>query len=152
MKTIKLSAASRSLAEYAADLSNEIVVLTDRDRPVAAIVPLKGLDPEAVALSGHPEFMKIVARSRADFRRGRHALAAERRYARSFQRVRSQPGKLKRHVQHEQRVVHEIAVRQPPRLLYQSEQPLEPAALHPSRRLAQDVRVDIERCAGGNER
>ena len=81
MKTIKLSAASRTLAEYAADLSNEIVVVTDRDRPVAAIVPLKGLDPEAVALSGHPDFMKIIARSRAEFRGGRTISVADMRAA-----------------------------------------------------------------------
>lgn len=71
MKTIKLSEASRSLAEYAADLRDEIVVLTERNRVVAAIVPLKKTDRESVALSGHPEFLKIIERSRADFRRGR---------------------------------------------------------------------------------
>ena len=71
MKTIKLSQASRPLAEYAADLRDEIVVLTERNRVVAAIVPLKKADRESVALSGHPEFLKIIERSRADFRRGR---------------------------------------------------------------------------------
>ena len=81
MKTIELSAASRPLAEYVADLLNDIVVLTDRDKPVAAIVPLKGLDPEAVALSGHPEFMNIIARSRAEFRRGRTISLADMRAA-----------------------------------------------------------------------
>ena len=86
MKTIKLSAASRTLAEYAADLSNEIVVLTDRDRPVAAIVPLKGLDPESVALSGHPEFLRIIARSRAEFRRGQTMSLADMRAAFANQR------------------------------------------------------------------
>lgn len=71
MKTIKLSQASRPLAEYAADFRDEIVVLTERNRAVAAIVPLKKTDRESVALSGHPEFLKIIERSRADFRRGR---------------------------------------------------------------------------------
>ena len=68
MKTIKLSQASRPLAEYAADLGDEIVALTERNRAVAAIVPLKKTDRESVALSGHPEFLKIIERSRADFR------------------------------------------------------------------------------------
>lgn len=71
MKTIKLSQASRSLAEYAADLGDEIVILTQRNRMVAAIVPLKKIDRESVALSGHPEFLRIIERSRADFRSGR---------------------------------------------------------------------------------
>ena len=75
MTTIKLSQASRSLAEYAADLGDEIVVVTDGDKPVAAIVPLKGTDRESLALSGHPEFLDIIKRSRADFRNGRHAVA-----------------------------------------------------------------------------
>ena len=71
MKTIKLSEASRPLAEYAADLRDEIVVLTERNRPVAAIVPLKKTDRESLALSAHPGFLNIIERSRADFRGGR---------------------------------------------------------------------------------
>ena len=71
MKTIKLSQALRPLAEYAAALRDEIVVLTERNRVVAAIVPLKKADRESVALSRHPEFLKIIERSRADFRSGR---------------------------------------------------------------------------------
>jgi antitoxin (DNA-binding transcriptional repressor) of toxin-antitoxin stability system len=71
VKTIELSQASRPLAEYAADLRDEIVVLTKRNRVVAAIVPLKKTDRESVALSAHPEFLQIIERSRADFRSGR---------------------------------------------------------------------------------
>lgn len=71
MRTIKLSAASRSLAAYASELTDEIVVLTSRNRPIAAVVPLRGLDPEGIRLSGHPTFLKIVSRSRAEARRGR---------------------------------------------------------------------------------
>ena len=77
MKTIKLSTASRTLADYAAELSDEIVLLTERDKPVAAIVPLKGIDPESIALSAHPGFLKIIARSRAQFRRSQTMSLAE---------------------------------------------------------------------------
>ena len=70
MKTIKLSNASRPLAEYARELDAEIMVLTDGNRPVAAIVPLKGVDQEALALSGHPEFLDVIARARAEFAAG----------------------------------------------------------------------------------
>ena len=98
MKTIKLSRASRTLAEYAAELTDEIVVLTDRNRPVAAIVPLKRFDRESVALSGHPEFLKIIARSRAEFRRGQTISLAEMRAAFSAGRSpkRLQPTKARR--------------------------------------------------------
>ena len=71
MKTIKLSQASKPLAEYAANLRGEIVVLTEHDKPVAAIVPLKSSDHESLALSGHPEFLELIARSRAEFQQGR---------------------------------------------------------------------------------
>ncbi|HEY6360836.1 MAG TPA: hypothetical protein VIX63_07005 [Vicinamibacterales bacterium] len=59
MKTLELSAASRTLAEYAAQLSDEIVLLTERNRAIAALVPLQGLDRESIALSSHPAFLKL---------------------------------------------------------------------------------------------
>ena len=70
MKTIKLSKASRPLAEYARELNEDIMVLTDGNMPVAAIVPLKGVDRESLALSAHPEFLNLIARSRAEFAAG----------------------------------------------------------------------------------
>ena len=71
MKTIKLSQASRSLAEYASELGDEIVIVTSRARAVAAIVPLRSTDRESLALSSHPEFLDIVQQSRAAARAGR---------------------------------------------------------------------------------
>jgi antitoxin (DNA-binding transcriptional repressor) of toxin-antitoxin stability system len=70
VKTMKLSRASRPLTEYAAELRGEVLVLTQRSRPVAAVVPLKGVDRESLALSSHPEFLELIARSRAEIRRG----------------------------------------------------------------------------------
>ena len=71
MKRINLSSAGRPLAEYAAALRDEIVLLTKRNRPVAAIVPLKNVDRESLALSPHPEFLELIAHSRAEFAAGR---------------------------------------------------------------------------------
>ena len=71
MKRIKLSSAVRPLAEYATDLGDEIVVLTKNNRAVAAIVPLKNVDRESLALSSHPEFLQVIAQSRAEFAAGR---------------------------------------------------------------------------------
>jgi antitoxin (DNA-binding transcriptional repressor) of toxin-antitoxin stability system len=99
VKTIKLSTASRTLAEYAAELSDEIVLLTKHDQPVAAIVPLKGVDRESIALSAHPEFLRIIARSRAQVRRGQTISLAEMRAAFGVERSpnkRSQPTKARR--------------------------------------------------------
>ncbi len=71
MKRINLSSADRPLAEYAADLRDEIILLTKRNRAVAAIVPLKNVDRESLALSHHPEFLELIAQSRAEFAAGR---------------------------------------------------------------------------------
>jgi antitoxin (DNA-binding transcriptional repressor) of toxin-antitoxin stability system len=71
MRTIQLSQASRPLAEYADELDGEIVVLMKRNRPVAAIVPLRNVDRESLSLSTNPKFLKLIQRSRADFAAGR---------------------------------------------------------------------------------
>jgi antitoxin (DNA-binding transcriptional repressor) of toxin-antitoxin stability system len=71
VKSINLASARRPLADYADDLGDEIVVLTKGDRPVAAIVPLRNIDRESLLLSQHPDFLKIIARSRAELAAGR---------------------------------------------------------------------------------
>lgn len=71
MKSINLASAHRPLADYAADLGDEILVLTKGDRAVAAIVPLKNIDRESLVLSQHPEFLAIIAQSRAELAAGR---------------------------------------------------------------------------------
>lgn len=70
MKTIKLESASRSLAAYAKELDDQIVVVTDRNKPVAAVVPLKNVDRESLALSSHPEFLEIIEKLRRQFAAG----------------------------------------------------------------------------------
>jgi len=70
MKTIQLSNASRPLAEYARELKDEVLAVRDAGGPVAAMVPLKGVDRESLALSAHPEFLDLIARSRAQFAAG----------------------------------------------------------------------------------
>jgi hypothetical protein len=53
VKRLKLSSAVRPLADYIADFGDETVVLTEGNRAVAAIVPLKNVDRESLALSQH---------------------------------------------------------------------------------------------------
>lgn len=81
MKTIKLTSASRSLAEYAKELDDQIVVVTDRNKPVAAVVPLKNVDRESLALSSHPEFLEIITKSRRQFATGKTRSLEEMRRA-----------------------------------------------------------------------
>jgi antitoxin (DNA-binding transcriptional repressor) of toxin-antitoxin stability system len=71
MKKVSLGQASRSLGEYAAELEDEIVVVTKGRRPVAALVPLKNVDRESLALSTHPGFLKLIQRARAEVAGGK---------------------------------------------------------------------------------
>jgi antitoxin (DNA-binding transcriptional repressor) of toxin-antitoxin stability system len=73
MKTIEISKASKPLSEYALELGDDIIVLTSRDKPVAAIVSLRKVDEESLRLSTHPEFMELVEKAREEFRRGETA-------------------------------------------------------------------------------
>ena len=68
MKTIELSEASRPLSDYAEELDEEIIVLTSKKKPVAALVSLKDVDRESLALSTSPEFMAIIEAAREEFR------------------------------------------------------------------------------------
>jgi antitoxin (DNA-binding transcriptional repressor) of toxin-antitoxin stability system len=79
VKKLPLSSAVRPLAEYVADFGEETVVLTEGHRAVAAIVPLRNVDRESLVLSQHPEFLELVARSRADFAAGRTISMGEMR-------------------------------------------------------------------------
>jgi hypothetical protein len=66
MKTIELSTATKPLAEYAEEIGDEIVVLTRQKKPVAAIVSLKHIDAESLALSTNAEFMEIIEQARQE--------------------------------------------------------------------------------------
>ena len=70
MKTIELSTATRPLAEYTDEIGDEMVVLTNHSKPVAAIVSLKHLDSESLALSMNAEFMEIIEQARREVAAG----------------------------------------------------------------------------------
>jgi antitoxin (DNA-binding transcriptional repressor) of toxin-antitoxin stability system len=71
VKRLKLSSAVRPLAAYVAEFGNETVLLTEGKRAVAALVPLKNVDQESLALSQHPEFLELIGRARGEFAAGR---------------------------------------------------------------------------------
>jgi len=70
VKRLRLSTAVRPLADYVADFGDETLVLTEGNRAIAALVPLRNVDRESLALSHHPEFLDLIARSRAEFAAG----------------------------------------------------------------------------------
>ena len=73
MKRVSIGQASRTLAQYTSELNDEIVVITKGNRPVAALVPLKSGNRNSLALSTHPEFLKLIRRSRAEVAAGKTA-------------------------------------------------------------------------------
>jgi antitoxin (DNA-binding transcriptional repressor) of toxin-antitoxin stability system len=77
MKTVDLSKASASLSEYVRGLSKGTIIVTSRKKLVAALIPLKGADREAIALSTDPKFLKLIEKSRRQAREGRTISLAE---------------------------------------------------------------------------
>ena len=71
MKAIDLAAASKSLSQYASELGDETIVLMSDQTPVAALVSLKKVDRESLALSTNPEFLALMESARQEFRAGK---------------------------------------------------------------------------------
>ncbi len=71
MKTLDLQDASKPLADYAVKLGSDSIVITLNNKPVAALVSLKGVERESLALSLHPTFRRIIRRARAETKRGK---------------------------------------------------------------------------------
>ena len=68
MKTVEKQDATRTLADYTADIQAGPVVVTDHGRPVAALVPIENADLETVALSTNRQFLDLIERSRSRVR------------------------------------------------------------------------------------
>jgi PHD/YefM family antitoxin component YafN of YafNO toxin-antitoxin module len=77
MRTIELTTASRPLSDYARDLGDEVVILTSRRKPVAALVSLSNIERETLALGMSAEFMEIIRRAREEFSSGRRLSLGE---------------------------------------------------------------------------
>lgn len=65
MKSIERTDATASLAEYAAEIGKDPLVITSHGQPVAALVPIENADMETVALSTNREFLDLIERSRS---------------------------------------------------------------------------------------
>jgi antitoxin (DNA-binding transcriptional repressor) of toxin-antitoxin stability system len=64
MKTLDLEAASGSLAEYARRLDGKPVVVTCNGQPIAALVPIDGMDLESLSVGTSPDFLDLIERAR----------------------------------------------------------------------------------------
>lgn len=64
MKTIDVSDAQGSLAEYVRHKDEFPLVITEGGEPVAALLAVPNADVETISLSTSPEFLAIIERSR----------------------------------------------------------------------------------------
>lgn len=71
LKKIKMTEASAPLKDYAGQLGGLPLIVTSRGKPVAALVPIEGVDLESLSLSTNPDFIELIERSRRDFKEKR---------------------------------------------------------------------------------
>jgi prevent-host-death family protein len=65
MKTIEITKATGSLADYAKQVNKEPIIVTVEGRPTAALLPIENADVETATLSTNPQFIALIERSRA---------------------------------------------------------------------------------------
>ena len=68
MKVVETTDATRSLADYAAEIEGGPVVVTNHGQPVAALIPIENADLETVSLSTNRQFLDLIERSRVRVR------------------------------------------------------------------------------------
>jgi antitoxin (DNA-binding transcriptional repressor) of toxin-antitoxin stability system len=71
MKAMKLPKEIQSFLDVAEALEEETLVFTKKKRPVAALVSLRKVDRESLALSRSPQFLKIIETARKEVRAGK---------------------------------------------------------------------------------
>ena len=71
MKAIKLPKDLESVLKAVETSNEDAVVFTHRKKPVAALVSLRNVDRECLALGTNPEFAKIIESARREVREGR---------------------------------------------------------------------------------
>lgn len=68
MKIVEKQDATRTLADYASEIQDGPVVVTDAGQPVAALIPIENADLETVSLSTNRQFLDLIERSRSRVR------------------------------------------------------------------------------------
>ncbi|MBW3542812.1 MAG: hypothetical protein KY476_21325 [Planctomycetes bacterium] len=76
MKSLELAEANEPLRTYAKQLTAEGLLLTEDQRPVAALLPIDAADLESIRLGSNPRLQDLLERARVEYRAGR-ALSSE---------------------------------------------------------------------------
>jgi hypothetical protein len=71
MKAMKLPKEFQPFLNVAEAAEEETLVFTKEKRPVAALVSLRKVDRESLALSTNPQFLKIIESARKEVRSGK---------------------------------------------------------------------------------
>jgi mRNA-degrading endonuclease RelE of RelBE toxin-antitoxin system len=77
MKLIEVAQATKALGQYARELQEEPLVLTQDGHAVAALMPIDDADLESISLSLSPKFLAMIERSREERRNGESFSADE---------------------------------------------------------------------------
>lgn len=67
MKEVEATQARASLGQYARELEGEPILVTDRGKPIAVLIPIENADLETVRLGMHPRFLALIERSRSRY-------------------------------------------------------------------------------------
>jgi hypothetical protein len=70
MKKIEITEATSSHSQYARELTEEPLVLTEGRHAIAALLPVDDGDVESLTLSLSPKFQAIIEQARGEYRRG----------------------------------------------------------------------------------
>jgi PHD/YefM family antitoxin component YafN of YafNO toxin-antitoxin module len=68
MTSVDINEATNPLADYAADLTDEPLLITRDGKAVAALMPLDDEDLDSLKLANNPKFLEIIERSRRSLR------------------------------------------------------------------------------------
>ncbi len=71
MKAMKLPKEIQSFLDVAEAAEEETLVFTKKKRPVAALVSLRKVDRESLALSTNPQFLRMIEAARKEVRAGK---------------------------------------------------------------------------------
>jgi hypothetical protein len=71
MKAMKLPKELQSFLDVAETVQEDTLVFTKKKRPVAALVSLRNVDRESLALSTNPQFLRIIEAARKEARAGK---------------------------------------------------------------------------------
>jgi len=76
MRKIEITQATNPLVQYARELENGPLVLTQDGHAVAALWPIDDDDLQSLALGLSPRFQAVIDQARAEYREG-HSLSAD---------------------------------------------------------------------------